>query len=152
MTLTVALTAKDGIVMASDSRGTVGDPRGLTAVTDDQVKLFGLGGCGLTTAGASELGAALLDELQKVGLGQPSDIDLAIAQIRPKCSALYADWFGQIPPKERPGLMFTIAGYRGPKSSSPRPLVYMLVSSNNFAPMLSSRNPALQVFLSTRST
>ncbi len=143
MTLTVALTARDGIVMATDSRGTVGDPRGLTAISDDAVKLFGLGACGLTTAGASELGAALLDELQKAGLGQFPDIDLAAAQIRPKCAALYQEWFGQIPPKERPAVMFTLAGYRSPRSAAPRPLTYMLVSPNNFAPMLFESKPCL---------
>lgn len=38
----VALQGKDGLVMAADSRGTVGDPRGLTAVNDSYAKIFKL--------------------------------------------------------------------------------------------------------------
>ena len=40
MTLALAIVAVDGIAVASDSRGTIGDPRGLTAVNDTQQKLF----------------------------------------------------------------------------------------------------------------
>ena len=36
MTLLVALRGKDGIVAAADSRGTFGDPRGVTAQNDSQ--------------------------------------------------------------------------------------------------------------------
>src|SRR5208282_1453346 len=45
--LAVAIKATDAIVMASDSRGTIGDPRGLTAVNDTQQKVFQFGACGL---------------------------------------------------------------------------------------------------------
>ena len=31
MTLAVAIKAKDAIIVAADSRGTIGDPRGLTS-------------------------------------------------------------------------------------------------------------------------
>lgn len=34
MTLTLCIIAKDGVVLASDSRATVGDPRGQTAVNE----------------------------------------------------------------------------------------------------------------------
>lgn len=36
MTLLIALKGKDGLVMASDNRGTFGDPRGVTAQNDAQ--------------------------------------------------------------------------------------------------------------------
>jgi Resolvase, N terminal domain len=43
MTLILGLRGKDGVVLAADSRGTIGDPRGLTAIDDTQTKLFQLG-------------------------------------------------------------------------------------------------------------
>ena len=47
MTLIVGLHAVGGIVMGADSRGTIGDPRGLTAINDTQEKLFPLGRCSI---------------------------------------------------------------------------------------------------------
>jgi 20S proteasome alpha/beta subunit len=65
VTLIVALKGKDGLVMAADSRGTVGDPRGLTAVNDSYTKIFQLSShCGIAIAGASELAAKIVDELK----------------------------------------------------------------------------------------
>jgi hypothetical protein len=46
MTLVVAIKARDGIVLAGDSRGTIGDPRGLTAINDTQQKVHHLGNHG----------------------------------------------------------------------------------------------------------
>lgn len=40
MTLLVSLRGSDGLVVASDSRGTFGDPRGVTAQNDAQKKLY----------------------------------------------------------------------------------------------------------------
>ncbi len=34
MTLIVAMKSKDAIILGADSRGTIGDPRGLTAIND----------------------------------------------------------------------------------------------------------------------
>jgi len=34
MPLIVALEGKDGLLVAADSRGTIGDPRALTAISD----------------------------------------------------------------------------------------------------------------------
>jgi 20S proteasome alpha/beta subunit len=59
MTLTVAIKATDAIILAADSRGTIGDPRGLTTINDAQQKLFQLGSCGLTFAGSAEMGTTL---------------------------------------------------------------------------------------------
>ncbi|MBE3116483.1 hypothetical protein IMZ68_04695 [Candidatus Bathyarchaeota archaeon] len=76
MTLIVALKSTTAIILAADSRGMIGDPRGLTAINDNQTKLFQLGNCGLGFAGASELGAALLDEYRKQGFDKPSSVDV----------------------------------------------------------------------------
>jgi len=40
MTLIASIKAQDGIVLASDSRGTIGDPRGLTAIDDVHKKIL----------------------------------------------------------------------------------------------------------------
>ena len=78
MTLALAIVAVDGIAVAADSRGTIGDPRGLTAVNDTQQKLFKFGNCGLVMAGASEMGQAVIDEVGKRDLNDPTDIDQAV--------------------------------------------------------------------------
>lgn len=65
--------------MAADSRGTIGDPRGLTAVNDTAQKLFHFGKCALVTAGSAELALALLDEFGKMGLNAPANVDEAVA-------------------------------------------------------------------------
>jgi 20S proteasome alpha/beta subunit len=78
MTLAVAIKAVDSVVMAADSRGTIGDPRGLTAINDTQTKLFQLGQCGVVIAGASEVALIILDEFGKKGLNNPQNIDDAV--------------------------------------------------------------------------
>ena len=42
MALVVCFRGKDGLIFAADSRGTIGDPRGLTAITDSMLKMFQL--------------------------------------------------------------------------------------------------------------
>ncbi|MBI2304445.1 MAG: hypothetical protein HYU86_06820 [Chloroflexi bacterium] len=81
MTLIVCMKAEQAIILAADSRGTIGDPRGLTAINDNQHKLFSLGRCGLGLAGASEMGATLLDELRKKGVDQLSEVDTVVARV-----------------------------------------------------------------------
>ena len=63
MTLTVALVGKDGIVLATDSRGTFGDPRGVTAQNDTIIKLHTLGKVGILIAGAEQSHIILEEEL-----------------------------------------------------------------------------------------
>jgi 20S proteasome alpha/beta subunit len=79
MTLALAIKAVDAVVMAADSRGTIGDPRGLTAINDTQQKLFQLGTRGLVMAGASEMALAILDEFGKQNLNNPANVDAAVA-------------------------------------------------------------------------
>lgn len=57
MTLLVALKGQDGLALAADSRGTFGDPRGVTAQNDSQKKAHVLAPhVALLQAGAGELG------------------------------------------------------------------------------------------------
>jgi 20S proteasome alpha/beta subunit len=77
VTLIVALQGSNGLVIAADSRGTVGDPRGLTAINDDQTKLFELSTyCGVGLSGASELAAKVIDDL-KVSLAASGSLEYA---------------------------------------------------------------------------
>src|SRR4030067_3619876 len=63
MTLTVCLEGSDGMVLASDSRGTFGDPRGLTAQNDTIRMLYPLAKhVGVLLSGANEMGAMIMDE------------------------------------------------------------------------------------------
>ena len=136
MTLAVAMRVEGAIILAADSRGTIGDPRGLTAISDNHVKIFGIGKCGLALAGASEMGAALLDELRKKGVDAVADIDAARDQIVSECAQLFAGWFREIPPEKRPAVLMILAGYRFPVGKTAEPMIYLLNSQTNFAPQL----------------
>lgn len=136
------MKASDGIVLAADSRGTIGDPRGLTAINDSHTKIHQIGSCGVAFAGASEMGAVLLDELQKNSVdARCGNIDAAIAEIVPACAQYFSQWFGGIPPNQRPGVLITLAGYR--QADPPEPMVYLLNSQANFAPQLFNNVPCM---------
>ena len=62
MTLIAALEGQDGLVLAPDSRGTIGDPRALTAINDTHKKIFQLSEfCGIATSGSAELNNRFID-------------------------------------------------------------------------------------------
>ena len=156
MTLIVALKSEGSIILASDSRGTVGDPRGLTAISDEHTKLSSLGPCGIGLAGAAELGRSLLDELAKESFARSLEADKVVDRIRSRSARLFSDWFGQIQPANRPAVHMVIAGYRGNRSDDPEQLVYILDSQSNFAPQLFGDNacmigvPQYAVYLANR--
>ncbi len=141
MTLAVAIKAADGVVVAADSRGTIGDPRGLTAVNDTQQKVSRFGRCALATAGAGELALSLLDEFAKRGLNDPQDTDDALAAFRVG-AGVTDEWFRTIPVEKRPEVVFLLAGY--PRASaSALPAAYLLTSSTYFAPQLAGNYPMM---------
>jgi 20S proteasome alpha/beta subunit len=137
MTLVIALVAKDGIIMAGDTRGTIGDPRGLTAISDVHKKIFELSRyCGIGISGSSELGTALFDGIQKkLSDSKAIFVREAMSQTRLHVRALYNDWFSQFPIDKRPTLLLTIAGYDEIESRRV-PKVYLLNSQLDYAPML----------------
>lgn len=144
MTLIVAMKANAAIIMGADSRGTIGDPRGLTAINDTFQKLFPLGSCGIGVAGASEMGAVLLDEFQKRHVGNSSNsIDEAMTEVIQNAAQCFNEWFGAIPPSQRPAVLLTLAGYRFPAGQEPIPMTYLLNSQANFAPQLIGHLPCL---------
>jgi hypothetical protein len=143
MTLAVAIKATDAIIVAADSRGTIGDPRGLTAVNDTQQKIFQFGMCGLAISGAAELTQSILDEFGKRGLSNPANVDEAVA-ILMQAAGIYDGWFQGINYDQRPGILFVLGGYRVPADgSSPIPMVYLMASNSRFAPQLAGAYPMM---------
>jgi 20S proteasome alpha/beta subunit len=141
VTLAVAIKATDAIVMASDSRGTIGDPRGLTAVNDTQQKVFQFGACGLAIAGAAEMALAILDEFGKAGV-KPANVDAGVASFA-LAATMCEGWYRGIPPGQRPGAMFILGGYRTEEGKPPVPMVYILNSQSSFAPQLANNYPMM---------
>lgn len=136
MSLVIAMKSREGIVLAADSRGTIGDPRGLTAINDTYQKIFPLGKCGIGFVGAAELGESLYDELKKNGMGSYDDVNTALEAIAPAVTNYFNQWFQTIPHAQRPGVLVTLAGYRHVNRQAPEPMLYMLASQTNFARQL----------------
>src|SRR5438094_9277058 len=109
MTLALAIKATDAIIVAADSRGTIGDPRGLTAVNDTQQKIFPFGMCGLAISGAAELAQAMTDEFGRRGLNNPQNIDDAVGALM-QAAGIYDGWFQGINFEQRPGILFVLGG------------------------------------------
>jgi hypothetical protein len=142
VTLIVAMKSAGAIILAADSRGTVGDPRGLTAIKDTEDKLFPMGHFGLGFAGASELGRTLLDKLnQKVHAG--TDLDRAVSIIFTEASGLWGAWFKDMAADKRPKVLITVAGYRKLKQEKPEPAIFLMTSDANFAPQMFGTSPCL---------
>jgi len=143
MSLIIGMKANDGIVIAGDSRGTIGDPRGLTAINDNHTKIFQFGKYGIGLAGASEIGAVLFDELRKTNISKEPNIDTLVKGMAQISVQLFTNWFRDIPPTARPGILFTIAGFRKEESKSPEAMIYLLNSQMNFAPQLFKNMPCM---------
>ena len=142
MTLIVAMKSKDAIILGADSRGTIGDPRGLTAINDTYQKICSLGCCGLGMAGASEMGNVLLDELRKESVQEINNIDDGVRLVGQQSARFFTQWFGSIPPAQWPGVLLTLVGYRFNRTE-PEPMIYLLNSQANFAPQLFGDYPCL---------
>lgn len=141
MTLALAIKASDAIIVAADSRGTIGDPRGLTAVNDTMQKVFEFGKCALAIAGAGESALVILDEFRRRGLSNPQNIDEALNAFG-QAAQMFDQWYGNISADKRPGVMFIIGGYRT-SGASPEPQVYIVASNTNFAPQLAGNYPMM---------
>lgn len=140
MTLIVTLRGTDGIVMAGDSRGTIGDPRGLTAINDTYQKIFRLSGfCGLGISGASELAMKLIDEIQnRIVQANMKFTDPILDETRKIVRNRYHEWFEKFKLEDRPGLHLLIIGYQKSKQAPDMmPRTYLLSSQMDFAPQLS---------------
>lgn len=94
-------------------------------------------------AGASEMGAVLLDELHKREIDGVQNIDDALKLVLGNCAQLFAQWFQGIPPTQRPAVLFTLAGYRQINGADVAPMIYLLNSQMNFAPQLFDHAPCM---------
>jgi 20S proteasome alpha/beta subunit len=144
MTLVVALEGRDGLILAADSRATIGDPRGLTAVNDLQQKLFKLSKyCGIAISGASELAARLTDQLiAQVEADKLEYTDDIVQRAYVLAKQEFTQWFGVRPwagaqpvVDQRPSIIFVLAGYTV-HTAGLRPRIYLLSSQLDFAPQL----------------
>jgi 20S proteasome alpha/beta subunit len=154
MTLLVALKGKDGLVLAADSRGTFGDPRGVTAQNDNQKKAHILSPhVAVLTAGSGEIGALIIDMVrQKVAEQKTDGASQVLEVLRATVRKQYNDWFPTVPPIQpitllqtgqipmRPELAFLIAGYE--LDGTPR--LFGLGSLFDFSPMMHDYGFAVQ--------
>jgi 20S proteasome alpha/beta subunit len=154
MTLLVALHGQDGLVLAADSRGTFGDPRGVTAQNDAQQKAHILSAhVAVLTAGAGEIGEIIVAEVkQKVTDGGSDGATNVMNVLRDTVRQNFNDWFpsiAPIPPQAlavtgqvatRPELAFIVCGYDDDGTAR----LYHLLSQADFAPMLSNYGFAVQ--------
>lgn len=135
MSIGIAIAARDGVVLAADSRGTIGDARGPTVIIEDMQKVFQITSrCGMVVAGIAEMTDAILAEAQRVlaivhGTAEPptSDVVAALSQ------AALAFWgqrgYLQVPPEQRPSLQFLVGGV----DDDGHPVIRTLHSAQNFA-------------------
>ncbi len=129
MTLVVGIIAKDGIVLASDSRMSA------EITSNDNVKkIIELNeNNALGISGDGTLGIHLLKVI-KEELGYEEGIVQLVEQIRRLGKIKYEDYFSHLAPDKRPPLTLMIAGY----SKEGEPLIYELKSNDNFVPRPSS--------------
>src|SRR5713101_3735595 len=147
MTLLVALKGSDGLVMASDSRGTFGDPRGVTAQNDSQKKAFILTNhTAALLAGSGELGANVVREAQtRIKAHAVEGVTQVQEVFRTTVRELYGAWFPHLQPAvppgmpaiARPDLAIIIGGYDASEGGAyDQGRMYQLVSALDFPPML----------------
>jgi 20S proteasome alpha/beta subunit len=159
MTLLVALKGNDGLVLAADSRGTFGDPRGITAQNDSQQKANVLAPhVAVLQAGAGEIGTLIVREVTSLIEGQNMDgVTAAMNVLRDRARQSYQEWFPSldaIPAPQlvatgqaasRPDLAFVIGGYEPiVEGVDPTPAIYHLLSGLDYAPMLADYGFAVQ--------
>lgn len=154
MTLLVCLKSEGKLVLACDSRATFGDPRGVTAQNDVQIKLFKLTDrVGILIGGVGELGAMTVQVLQRELTDPSVGVDDVVLKASASLSAMFDKWFPdekfQVQPLSpesaiRPDINAIIAGFPAKgKPDSSTPQVYSLISQLNFAPLLHNYGFAL---------
>jgi 20S proteasome alpha/beta subunit len=147
MTLLVVLSGRDGMVLACDSRGTFGDPRGATAQNDTMRKLFPASKfAGIMLSGIAPLGSQLMEEVsQKIKMEKIEGATKVMEAAREPFRRRYDEWFPNFLPQSvqgvaapiRPALHALVAGYDVDNNGVPSgQRIYSAVSELNFAPML----------------
>ena len=144
MTLTVCLQGKDGIVLSSDSRGTFGDPRAITAQNDTIKKVYLIKNVGILSAGGQQ-GNMIIEEVSRIAESEKiEDATKIMEKVRDVSRNRFNEWFPGFPflpiPGQnsafcRPQLQLTIAGYDVEKEKV-IPRMYSMVSNFDFSPNL----------------
>jgi 20S proteasome alpha/beta subunit len=150
MTLLVALRGSDGIVVASDSRGTFGDPRAVTAQNDAQKKLYRASRhAAILTAGSGELGATIMAEALTL-IQEADGVSVVLEKTRTLVRTKYGQWFPNFAFQPnpsgspvRPELALLIAGYDSVQDAAPEQKIFQILSGLDFAPMLHNYGFAL---------
>jgi hypothetical protein len=132
------------VVLAGDSRGTYGDPRGATAQNDSMIKLHQLSKyAGLLMAGDAGLGNQLLATFPRDRAAHTAT-SVVMEAFRQHVRAQHQSWFQglQMQPVQgvplplRPQVSFIIAGYDCDAEGKPnQPVLYSLPSGYDFAPV-----------------
>ncbi len=129
MTLTICIKAKDGMVLASDSRAS-----SYFTSNDTVTKLFRLDDhTGVGIAGDGPLAMYLLESISDV-LDFTRGITSLAGQLCSESKKLFDEYFAQHSQRERPDLQIILAGY----NKNVEPAIYTLNSNDNFFPR---RNP-----------
>jgi len=125
MTLVIGLKAKDGVVLASDSRAS-----SVITSNDTVQKIFKLGDySAIGIAGDGGLAMYFLDQI-KAGLNHGTGISDLAEQVRRKGKETFNDFFEHLAPEKRPPLSLLLIGY----ALDNKPEMYTLKSSDNFVP------------------
>jgi len=135
------------MVLASDSRGTFGDPRGVTAQNDNMKKLYAVSKyVGVLLSGSGELGAMVMAEIRNEFLQSKMEgVTPVMKFIRTHLIKRFNEWFKGFlvrpipnsPTPSRPRLTVIIGGYEVDDDGKPTAQkIYSLNSHLNFAPML----------------
>jgi 20S proteasome alpha/beta subunit len=140
VTLVLALQAIDGIVLACDSRATIGDPRSFMVTRDVSKKVFQLSErCGIGIGGSSELGDALISSLQRqLASKKLTYVEEISSFTRQHLRTLYNEWFQQFPLDRRPLMGAIVAGYEETLSAKMIPKIYAFSSDFDYAPLFCS--------------
>lgn len=135
------------MVLACDSRGTFGDPRGATAQNDTMRKLYSASKyAGIMLSGIAPLGSQLMEEVsQKIKAERIEGATKVMEAARVPFQTRYDEWFPNflpqavqgVPAPVRPALHALVAGYDVDGNGTPAgQRIYSAVSELNFAPML----------------
>jgi 20S proteasome alpha/beta subunit len=120
MTLCVAIESANGIVLASDSRATFGDLRGLTTVNDTAVKIFKPNArTAVALSGQGETGNSLIQHISSHLAAKPTDsVDGVADAMRVVGNQMFTQWYGA---------PVWLVGPNGPMAT-PRPDVWYLLA------------------------
>jgi 20S proteasome alpha/beta subunit len=136
MSLIVALEGSDGLILASDSRETIGNPRNPININDTSKKLFKLNNhSGIGAVGASELAATLIDKLIKQVQELHSTDDIANIAY----NIMKQENISRFVSKHKPwatGVAMILVDYNKLNENDYKPRIYLLSSGVYSVPLL----------------